>query len=104
MMDADVLVRAKNRMQHQQAAEGARKSRPIKSRGRASRNWRNLETVKTLAGRLGQSPLSTSSPPISHSGDTTRRSSEDSLLTLTRQQAEVLKAATANTGATARRL
>lgn len=41
--------------------ELARKLRPFKGRSRSSKNWRNLETVKTLAGKLGQSGLSAGS-------------------------------------------
>ena len=47
--------------------EALRRNRIVKSgRNRTSKNWRNLETVKTLAGKLGHLPLaSTSSAPSS---------------------------------------
>ncbi|KAI9565582.1 hypothetical protein GHT06_009374 [Daphnia sinensis] len=44
--------------------EGGRKNRVSKARSRPSKNWRNLETVKTLAGRLGHSSSSLNSSII----------------------------------------
>ena len=50
------------------AAELSRsaKNRPSKVRSRPSKNWRNLETVKTLAGRLAQPTPSVTSVAASH--------------------------------------
>ena len=59
-----VVLRTSKGKTHQ---EVVRKNRPSKARCRPSKNWRNLETVKTLAGRLGQSPLSTVVPPTNPS-------------------------------------
>ena len=47
-------------------SEASRKSRPLKIR-RPSKTWRNLDTVKTLAGRLGQSSTSSSAAAYSSS-------------------------------------
>ncbi|XP_059353222.1 unconventional myosin-IXb-like isoform X2 [Daphnia carinata] len=44
--------------------ESGRKNRVSKARSRPSKNWRNLETVKTLAGRLGHSSSSLNSSII----------------------------------------
>lgn len=41
--------------------DSARKNRMSKARSRPSKNWRNLETVRTLAGRLGHSSSSLNS-------------------------------------------
>lgn len=38
--------------------DGSRKNRVSKARSRPSKNWRNLETVRTLAGRLGHNSSS----------------------------------------------
>ena len=42
-------------------SDSARKNRVSKARSRPSKNWRNLETVRTLAGRLGHSSSSLNS-------------------------------------------
>ncbi|KAK4018446.1 putative Myosin-IXa [Daphnia magna] len=44
--------------------DSGRKNRVSKARSRPSKNWRNLETVKTLAGRLGHSSSSLNSSVI----------------------------------------
>lgn len=42
-------------------SDASRKNRSSKLRSRPSKNWRNLDTVRTLAGRLGHSSGSLSS-------------------------------------------